>query len=78
MTAGSKGFFGIDAFIKFMELQDFQTRFYCVSDNNRRDKFEREKGKAAFSPIYGRVYFLTYEQVQNDYENAIKKKFIKY
>lgn len=67
-----------DAFIKFMELQDFQTRFYCVSDNNRREKFERERGKSAFSPIYDRVAFLTYEQVQNDYESAIKKKFIKY
>ena len=31
-----------DAFIKFMELQDFQTRFYCVSEENRREKFEKE------------------------------------
>ena len=67
-----------DAFIKFMELQDFQTRFYCVSDEARRDKFEREKEKSAFSAINGRVDFLTYEQVENDYERAVKQTFIKY
>jgi hypothetical protein len=67
-----------DAFIKFMELQDFQTRFYCVSDDNRREKFEKEKAKSAFSAISRRVDFLTYEQVENDYERAIKKSFIMY
>ena len=67
-----------DAFIKFMELQDFQTRFYCVSDDNRREKFEKEKNKSAFSAINQRVQFLTYEQVENDYERAIKKSFIMY
>ena len=30
-----------DAFIKFMELQDFQTRFYCVSDICRREKYNK-------------------------------------
>ncbi len=67
-----------DAFIKFMELQDFQTRFYCVSEDNRREKFEKEKAKSAFSAINQRVQFLTYEQVENDYERAIKKSFIMY
>ena len=67
-----------DAFIKFMELQDFQTRFYCVSDICRREKFEKEKSKAAFSAINNRVNFLTYEQVENDYEKAIKQNFITY
>lgn len=67
-----------DAFIKFMELQDFQTRFYCVSDIGRREKFEKEKSKAAFSAINNRVNFLTYEQVENDYEKAIKQNFITY
>ena len=61
-----------------MELQDFQTRFYCVSDNSRREKFEKEKSKSAFVPINNRVEFLTYEQVENDYEKAIKQNFIEY
>lgn len=67
-----------DAFIKFMELQDFQTRFYCVSAKERFDKFERERSKTAFIPIQERVRFLTYEQVQNDYERATKRSFITY
>lgn len=67
-----------DAFIKFMELQDFQTRFYCVSDANRREKFEREKNKSAFAPLNQRVQFLTYEEVENDYDRAIKRSFITY
>lgn len=67
-----------DAFIKFMELQDFQTRFYCVSEENRREKFEKEINKSAFSPINNRVKFITYNQVENDYNQAIKQKFIKY
>lgn len=67
-----------DAFIKFMELQDFQTKFYCVSDSNRIDKFKREKEKSAFAPIKERVAFLSYEQIENDYKNAIMKKFISY
>lgn len=66
------------AFVKFMELQDFQTRFYCVADNNRREKFEKEKNKSAFSAINSRVQFLTYDQVENDYEKAIKQNFITY
>ena len=57
---------------------DFQTRFYCVSDENRRSKFEKEKAKSAFSAINNRIQFLTYEQVENDYERAIKRAFITY
>lgn len=67
-----------DAFIKFMELQDFQTRFYCVSDETKRGKFEKERNKSAFSAVNNRVAFLTYEQVENDYKKAIHKNFITY
>lgn len=66
-----------DAFIKFMELQDFITEFYCVSSEDRRTKFEREKGKAAFKQIDNRLRFLTYEEVENDYQNILKKTYIK-
>jgi len=59
-----------DAFIKFMELQDFITDFYCVSSENRRIKFEREKSKTAFKPIGNRLKFLTYGEVENDYQNT--------
>jgi hypothetical protein len=65
-----------DAFIKFMELQDFITEFYCVASEDRKIKFEREKSKMAFKPIDSRLKFLTYEQVENDYQNILKKTYI--
>lgn len=64
-----------DAFIKFMELQDFQTEFCCISDEKRRSKFEREKDKFAFRPIADRISFLTYEQIENDYKLALSKLY---
>ena len=65
-----------DAFVKFMELQDFITEFYCVSSEDRKIKFEREKSKTAFKSIEGRLKFLTYEQVENDYQNILMKTYI--
>ena len=67
-----------DAFIKFMELRDFQTKFYCISSESKFEKFERERKKSAFIPICNRVNFLTYEQVKNDYEKSLMKNFISY
>ncbi|MDR3049371.1 MAG: hypothetical protein LBV16_05995 [Elusimicrobiota bacterium] len=66
------------AFLRFMELQDFQTKFYCVSEEKRQDKFEREKKKSAFSPISQRIHFLSYEDIENDYKKAKMNSFIKY
>ncbi len=65
-----------DAFIKFMELQDFITEFYCVSSEDRKIKFEREKSKIAFKPLTSRLKFLTYEQVESDYQNILSKNYI--
>jgi hypothetical protein len=65
-----------DAFIKFMELQDFITEFYCVSSENRKVKFERERNKTAFISISNRLKFLTYEEVENDYNNILRKTYI--
>ncbi len=65
-----------DAFIKFMELQDFITEFYCISSEDRKIKFEREKNKVAFNPIKNRLKFLTYEQVENDYNNILRKNYL--
>ena len=65
-----------DALIKFMELQDFIAEFYCVSSGDRKIKFEREKSKTAFKPIDSRLNFLTYEQVENDYQNILRKSYL--
>lgn len=65
-----------DAFVKFMELQDFMTTFYCVSSENRKIKFEKEISKVAFKPISSRINFRTYAQVENDYQNILRKNYI--
>ncbi len=65
-----------DAFIKFMELQDFIVSFYCISGADREDKYKREIAKVAFKPIFDRVSFLTYEKVENDYNNVLRTNYI--
>lgn len=65
-----------DAFIKFIELQDFLTAFYCISSEDRKIKFENEIHKVAFKPISNRVNFRTYAEVENDYQNILKRNYI--
>lgn len=62
-----------DAFVKFMELQDFMTDFVCVSPSERKVKFDRERQKTAFRPIAERVKFYSYEDVENDYNLSLQK-----
>jgi hypothetical protein len=66
-----------DAFIKFMELQDFMTEFYCVAPTDKYVKFEKEKSKSAFAPIKHRLNFLTYEDIEEDYQNRLTRFNIK-
>ena len=65
-----------DAFVKFMELQDFFTEFICVSPMERKNKFNREIEKNAFRSIKDRIRFLSYEDIENDYNVSLTKTFI--
>jgi hypothetical protein len=65
-----------DAFVKFMELQDFMTRFICVSPMERKSKFDKEVDKTAFRPIHDRVEFLSYEAIESDYNASLIKLHI--
>ncbi len=65
-----------DAFIKFMELQDFRTNFCCISSANKEDKFRRELSKNAFEPLRSRCEFISYEKVENDYNIALSRTFL--
>lgn len=65
-----------DAFVKFCELQDFQTFFYCISDKNKEDKFRKELNKSAFVSIKNRCEFFSYEKVENDYTLALSKTYL--
>lgn len=65
-----------DALVKFTELQDFKTNFYCVSSFNRKSKFLKEKEKSAFHSISDRVDFLSYEQIEENYKKTKTPNFI--
>jgi hypothetical protein len=65
-----------DAFTKFMELQDFHTAFYCIAGEDRREKFQKELSKSAFTPISTRCEFRTFDQVQNDYELTLRETYL--
>ncbi len=65
-----------DALIKFYELQDFYAKFYCVSEQKRYEKFQKEINKSAFKPLINRVKFLPYDQVENDYKIALRRTYL--
>jgi len=65
-----------DALIKFCELQDFYAKFYCVSEQNKYEKFKKEINKNAFKSIMNRVKFLSYNKVENDYRIALSKTYL--
>lgn len=48
---------------KFYELQDFYSTFYIVADCRREEEFLDKISVSIFSPIRGRVQFLSYDKV---------------
>ncbi len=64
------------ALIKFSELQDFNTNFYCVAPTKRETKFNTEIAKNAFEPIKQRVVFKGYDQIESDYDAALKEQYL--
>lgn len=56
-----------------MELIDFQTQFSCVALLERKNKFDKEIVKNAFSPIRNRIKFHSYEKVESDYKISLQK-----
>lgn len=61
-----------NALTKFCELQDFQTRFFCVAESDREEKYKKEIARAAFAAVAGRCEFRSYEQVEADYETRMR------
>ena len=60
-----------DAFVKFSEMQDFWTNFYCVYTQNRFEKFKKELQKVAFKNIQNRVKFILDSEIEKGYELAL-------
>lgn len=65
-----------DALLKFKELEFFNVEFYCISDESRRVKFNKEITRAAFESIKSRVEFFTYDEIISTYE--FEKQKIKF
>ena len=52
-----------NSLLKFVELQDFSTKFRIVADAARTKEFQAKLSLDAFRPISDRVKFWTYEEV---------------
>ena len=52
-----------NSLIKFVELQDFCSDFYIVSDTVRKREFENKVKRSAFEPIRNRIRFIDYDKV---------------
>jgi hypothetical protein len=65
-----------DALVKFMELQDFRTTFCCVSNEDKKQKFQKELSKTAFESLRNRCKFFSYDQVESDYKIALSETYL--
>jgi len=63
--------------IKFNEVQDFISEFVFVASYDKKQKYETERNKTAFSAIKDRCGFLDYEFVEKRYANALEWKQFK-
>ncbi|MEL6525216.1 MAG: hypothetical protein AAFQ07_05845 [Chloroflexota bacterium] len=52
-----------NSLIKFVELQDFNTRFWIVADKARKRAYEDKISASAFESIKKRVQFLSYDKL---------------
>lgn len=63
-----------DSLTKFFDLQDFYTRMVIVAADRRGRDFEHKIGFDAFNEIKGRVSFLSYEALAQQYEAEMKRQ----
>jgi len=61
-----------NSLIKFVELQDFQTRMMITAPQNRSERYRDEINKAAFTNISKRVNFISYEKLEILYNNQLE------
>lgn len=62
-----------NSLLKFCDLQDFSARMVIVADNYRKNEYLRKMSETAFADLRraNRVSFLTYDELNRQYENAI-------
>ena len=68
-----------NSLVKFVELQDFITTMTLIApkDASRKNKFEQEMKKSAFSSIRNRVKFYDYEYIEKLYNHEIASQQFK-
>lgn len=54
-----------NSLIKFVELQDFNVRFFIIADKVRQKEFEIKKDLIAFEPIKERIQFIDYDKLSS-------------
>jgi hypothetical protein len=59
---------------KFCDLQDFNSRFFIVAPQKRREQFEKVLSRTAFKDIKERVRFSSYETILTQYELMCKER----
>jgi len=55
----------VHSLVKFVELQDFYSKFYIVANKLYENQFNAKLSYNAFSVLRNRVHFITYEVVSN-------------
>lgn len=65
-----------NSLLKYVDLQDFNVKFYIVSDENRKKEFESKLSFEAFKPIHDRVNFLSYNNLADWHSATYKYKLI--
>ncbi len=68
-TTKFKGAFG-----RFLRLEHFQTKLFCVAEKQKKSKFEEIKEDPTYSAIKTRVGFWSYDEVEATYRAALIKE----
>ena len=57
-----------NSFLKFCDLQDFNTRFIIVASESRHAQFEKVREHSAFDNVRNRITFHSYEDIVKQYD----------
>jgi hypothetical protein len=63
-----------NSLLKFSDLTGFSSRMIIVADSRRQNEFNYKISESAFRSIKDRVQFLTYKNLEKQYEQAIERK----
>ena len=67
-----------NSLLKYVELQDFRTKFFIVADSSRKGLYDKKVSQSAFEPIRERTEFLDYEKLSNWHQRQFELNTIGY